>query len=193
MNIPVLTASGKVIVRPDTTWKRDDDSCWMPDFVDRLFWSPVAFARITKLGKGISAKFAPRYYDSVGFGFLLYPENMIDGSPEGFACASCLDHTTFLSYPTVWKPEDLICNCGDEAPTMRVLADGEEIFRCMPPSADVYAKAIETVTRICRVRSGDLLAIELQERAPLCSRPCPPLTLESALADDRLTSVQIVL
>ena len=31
MNIPVITASGKVIVRPDTTWERDNEDVYIMD------------------------------------------------------------------------------------------------------------------------------------------------------------------
>lgn len=185
MNLPVRTASGKVIVRPDTTWKRDDDSCYMPDFVSRVTWSPVIFADISRLGKSVSAKFADRYYDAVGFGFLVYPEDLVDGSPEGFACASCLDHTTFLSYPKVFAK--------DFSEDFRVLKDDEEIFRCPSPSAEFIRQAISDVTTRCLVRRGDLLLIELQERSALCLRPCNPVRLRTFAGPDCLNDINIVL
>lgn len=185
MNIPVRTAGGKVIVRPDTTWKRDDDSCWMPDFVGSVTWAPVVFANISRLGKSVSAKFADRYYDAIGFGFFLYPEDLIDGTPEGFACASCLDHTTFLSYPSVFAKD-----CAED---FRVLKDEVEIFRSPVPSGEFICKAIEDVTARCLIRRGDLLAIELQERSHLCSRPCNPVSLKAVVGQTVLNDIRIIL
>lgn len=185
MNIPVRTASGKVIVRPDTTWKRDDDSCWMPDFVGSVSWTPVVFAQISRLGKSVSAKFAGRYYDAVGFGFFLYPDDLIDGSAEGFACASCLDHTTFLSYPEVFGKDFT----GD----FRIIRDGDEIFRAPAPSEDFISKAVEDVTSRCLVRRGDLLAIELQERSHLCSRPCSPVSLKTFADQTLIVDIRVIL
>ena len=95
MNIPVITASGKVIVRPDTTWERDNEDVYLPEFVNSLSWTPVFFARVSKPGRSIGRAFASRYYDGIGFGVLLYPDDLLDGSEEGFACASCLDKVTF--------------------------------------------------------------------------------------------------
>lgn len=185
MNIPVRTASGKVIVRPDTTWKRDDDSCWMPDYVSAVTWSPVEFINISRLGKSISAKFADRYFDAIGFGFFLYPENLIDGTAEGFACASCLDHTTFLSYPAVFGK--------DYADDFRILKDGEEIFRSAALPEETVRKAIEDVTARCLIRRGDLLAIEMQERTALAARPCDHVRLSSFAGSDMLNDIEIVL
>ena len=99
MNIIVKTSSGHITVRPDTTWEKDNEDFYPPEFVDELTYSPVLFARILKPGRSVGRKFASRYYDSIGFGVLLYPENMLDGTPEGYAQAICLDHTSFLPSP----------------------------------------------------------------------------------------------
>ena len=185
MNIPVRTASGRVIVRPDTTWKRDDDACYMPDFVTRVTWAPVIFADISRLGKSVSAKFADRYFDAIGFGFFLYPEDLIDGSAEGFACASCLDHTTFLSYPAVFGK--------DFQEDFRILKDGVEIFRTSVPDPGFIHKAVEDVTSRCLIRRGDLLAIELQERSHLCSRPCGPVSLKAFADQTLINDIRVIL
>jgi len=95
----VKTYSGRVIVRPDTSWEKDNEDFYPQDFVDRISFTPVVFARICKPGKSIGIKFAERYYDGINCGILLYPEDLIDGSAEGFACASCIDHTSFLPFP----------------------------------------------------------------------------------------------
>ena len=58
MNIPVITVSGKVIVRPDTTWERDNEDLYLPDFVNSLSWTPVFFARVSKPGRWIGPAFA---------------------------------------------------------------------------------------------------------------------------------------
>ncbi len=106
MNIIVKTSSGHITVRPDTTWEKDNEDFYPPEFVDELTYSPVLFARILKPGRSVGRKFASRYYDSIGFGVLLYPENMLDGTPEGYAQAICLDHTSFLPSP-MFPPERL--------------------------------------------------------------------------------------
>ena len=99
MNIVVLNAAGHTVVRPDTTLKKSSDDFYAPDFINRVSWSPVLFARISKPGKYIAAKFASRHYDCINYGMLLYPEDFIDGGEDGYARACCFDHTSFLPSP----------------------------------------------------------------------------------------------
>lgn len=161
MNIVTLTSSGKVVVRPDTTWEKDGEDFYVPDFVSRLSWTPVVFARMTRPGRSIGERFAGRYFESIGHGVLLYPEDLIDGSPEGFACASCLDHTSFL--PGTTRPKQ-------DSAGFTVRRDGEEIFRHEGTGPGKIEASISEVSRYCYLRTGDLVAVELQARSPLCRR-----------------------
>ena len=97
MNIIVLTQSGRVVSRPDTSWEKDSRDIYLPDFVKALSLSPVLFVKVTKPGRSISERFASRYHDSFGFGCLLYAEDLMDSHPEAYASASCLDHTSMKS------------------------------------------------------------------------------------------------
>lgn len=168
MNIVLKTYNGKVTVRPDTTWEKDNESFYPPDFVNGLSYTPVLFARISKPGRSVGRSFATRYYDSVGYGVLLYPEDFLDGSEEAYACASCLDHTSFLPYPAEdramlgqGKPFSLsVSTCGVE----------EELFRHSSAEAGTIGELVSEVSRYVYLRTGDLVAIELAGRKHLCSR-----------------------
>lgn len=146
MNIIVRTYGGNIIVRPDTTWSRNNDDYFVPDFVDEISWSPVLCVRISRLGKHIGEKFASRYYDGVGRGVLLYPENLLDGTPESFAAANILDRTSCIVLP--------------EGDVSSLGADGKALID----------KTLAGASRIARVRAGDILAVELAPRGHLCSR-----------------------
>lgn len=165
MNIVVLNASGNTVVRPDTTLKKSSDDFYVPDFADRISWSPVLFARISKPGKCIASRFAGRHYDSINYGILLYPENFIDGSEDGYARACCLDHTSFLPSPMYDK-----ATLGREGNKAELFKNGEPLFRTSFAPAATVEKLLEEVTRYCYVRTGDLVCLELQSREPLCSR-----------------------
>lgn len=187
MNIVVLTDSGKTIVRPDTTWERDCEDLYVPEFVESLSWTPVIFARVSKPGRSVGLKFADRYYDGIGFGVLLYPDDLMDGSAEGYACASCLDHTSFLPYPV--KDKALL----KEGTMSLSLSKGEEeIFRGEIADAGIIEKAIAEVTRFCYIRTGDLIAIELRPRGPLCSRADCRCDLSGSLCGDNSLVFKIV-
>lgn len=167
MNIIVKTASGNYIVRPDTTWERDNEDLFVPEFVGGLSWTPVLFARISKPGRSVGEKFGERYYDGIGYGVLLYPEEMLDGSEEGFACASCLDHTSFLPFPIIEKQAGFEGKFILEA---NKSTDTQELFSSNGASPEDIRKAISEATRFIYIRIGDLIAIELQPRQHLCSR-----------------------
>lgn len=161
MNIIVKTSSGHITVRPDTTWEKDNEDFYPPEFVDELTYSPVLFARVLKPGRSVGRKFASRYYDSVGYGVLLYPENMLDGTPEGYAQAICLDHTSFLPAPTI-PPQRL-----EEFSLFR---NEDELFNYNILSLNMIEDALVEATKLLYIRTGDLIAIELTDRRPLVNR-----------------------
>lgn len=163
MNIIVKTAEGNIIVRPDTTWEKDNEDIYPQDFISALTFTPVLFARICKPGKSVALRFASRYYDSANYGILLYPENLIRGGAEDFATASCIDHTSFLPAPLYQK-----CVFGNAENEFLIYRnDVEEIFGASPFGLEIIEKAIEEATSSIYIRTGDLIAVELTERASL--------------------------
>ena len=184
MNIVVLTAGRRVVVRPDTTWEKDSEDLYVPDFVGRLSWSPVLFTRVAKPGRSIGLRFAGRYFQTYSYGVLLYPEDLIDGTQEGYACACCLDHTSFL-------PGEMFDKSASGA-GFTLLRDGEEIFRCGEASVPAMEENIAEVSRFCYLRTGDLVATELRPREPLCTREGGQCRLEGISGDVRLCDFKIV-
>lgn len=136
--------------------------------MDALTYSPVLFARVLKPGRSVGGKFASRYYDSIGYGVLLYPENLLDGTPEGYAQAICLDHTSFLPSPT-FPPLKL-----EEDGQFRLLRNGQELFSFDRPALNMIEDALVEATRLLYIRTGDLIATELAARKPLATRPDAP-------------------
>ncbi len=190
MNIVVKTASGKCVVRPDTTWEKDNEDFFPPEFVNSLSWSPVLFARISKPGRSVGERFAGRYYDEVNYGVLLYPDDLMDGSEEGYAQACCLDHTSFLPSPGFSKD---ILDKGTEF-QLNVKKSGEEgaLFRHSGASDLMIRSAIAEMTRFVYVRTGDLLAIELQQRRPLCVRSDTDICLSGTYGGAETTEFRII-
>ena len=60
MNIIVKTSTGRIVVRPDTTWEKDNEDFYPPEFVDELTYSPVLFARILSAHADVPAAKAGR-------------------------------------------------------------------------------------------------------------------------------------
>ena len=188
MNIVLKTASGKCVVRPDTTWERDGEDLYLPEFVTRVSYTPVLFARVSKPGRSVEAKFASRYFDGIGFGVLLYPDDLIGGSPEGFAQASCLDHTSFLPFP-VYNTLTL----GYEDNTFELFKGSEKLFSYSEGTPEMICKAISELTRLVYIRIGDIVAIELQERKHLCCNSDGRITLRSTWCDNESMKFDIIM
>lgn len=186
MNILVKTAAGKIVVRPDTTWEKDNEDLYVPEFVDSLSWTPVLFARISKPGRSVGLKFADRYYDGVSFGMLLYPDELMDGSEEGFACASCLDHTSFLPYPVY--PKDML----EKEVEFKINVGKDEISSVRVQGLSIIEEAIVEATKFCYIRTGDIIAIELKPRGPLCRRQDERCEVSASLCGNNCLVFNIV-
>ena len=186
MNIIIKTSSGHITVRPDTTWEKDNEDFYPPEFVDELTYSPVLFVRVLKPGRSVGKKFASRYYDSVGYGVLLYPENMLDGTPEGYAQAICLDHTSFLSAP-MFPPQRL-----EEDGQFRLFRNETGIFTFDQPSLNMIEEALVQATRLLYIRTGDLIAIELTARKPLATRLDTNTHVTGTFGHDKILDFQII-
>lgn len=184
MNIIVRTYNGNIVFRPETTWKRGDDAVYLPEFVDSVEAAPVAFVRICKAGRSVAGKFASRYYDAVGYGMLLYPVELMNSGPEGFAAACCMDHTSFLSLPCLDK---MSLGAGE-----LLVSSGSDTCRYKVPGADEIENAIELATRCCYIRTGDFLAVELETRRPLSNRQQPPVFVEGSYEGTPLFDFKVV-
>jgi acylpyruvate hydrolase len=57
-----------VFLKPDSSILKKNKPFFLPDFSDNIHYEVEVVIKISKLGKGISAKFAPRYYDEVTVG-----------------------------------------------------------------------------------------------------------------------------
>ena len=173
-------------MRPDTTWEKDNEDFYPPEFVDELTYSPVLFARVLKPGRSVGRKFASRYYDSVGFGVLLYPENMLDGTPEGYAQAICLDHTSFLPTP-MFSPQRL-----EEDSRFSLFRNEVELFTFDHPSLDMIEDTLVEATKLLYIRTGDLIAIELSARTPLTTRNKAITNITGTFGQDKVLDFQII-
>lgn len=164
MNIAVKTRTdGRWYCRPDTTWERENRDLFAPEEAGGYLFTPVLFARICKAGKCIGRKFAERYYDSVGYGMLLYASDMYDGSGTSIAASSCLDHTSILPFPMYNR---LTLGNGN---LFTIEKDGKEIFRTVEGSTDMIEEALTEISALVSLRIGDMVAIETAAPSPLVS------------------------
>jgi len=57
-----------VFLKPDSAIVKNNKPFFLPGFSDNVHYEVEVVIKISKLGKGITAKFAPRYYDEVTVG-----------------------------------------------------------------------------------------------------------------------------
>lgn len=63
-----LPAEPVVFLKPDSALLKNNKPFFLPDFSENIHYEVELVVKISKLGKSISAKFAPRYFDEVTLG-----------------------------------------------------------------------------------------------------------------------------
>lgn len=189
MNIIVRTSGGHTVVRPDTTWEKDNEDFYPPEPVNLLSASPVLFARISKPGRSVGIRFASRYYDAVNFGVLLYPEEPDGLDGELYAQSCCLDHTSFLPTP-LFLPVTL----GEEDNEFELYRNGLRFFSCTgkDATARMIEEAIAEATKTVYIRTGDIVALELGERKPLACRDEGETSVTGSWCGNRTLGFRII-
>ena len=151
--------------RPDTTWQRENKDLYVPDGIKKIRWAPVAFARVSKAGKCINPKFVTRYYDSFGFGAMLYCHTEESEQTTSIAFSSCMDHTSILPSP-MCEPE-LLENCDK---TYQVKLNGTDCFNTGLQGIRLLIEdGICTSSKLTSLRIGDYVAVELTPLMALAS------------------------
>lgn len=141
MNIITVPYGSKgFYARPDTSLNRDSNDYFCPDGVTALAAAVFVYARATKAGKSVAAKFAPRYYTTMGTGVhFSIPALAEENKPESWWLSHSLDNTTFL--------------CEDETAAEKF---PEEL-------RDKINAAFEAASKYISFRTGDYIAVEIQE------------------------------
>lgn len=185
MNIIVRpSGSGSCYCRPDTTWEREGKDFYCPDNVTVIEWTPIVFARISKAGKCIGNKFASRYYDSYGFGALLYT-----GSGE-IAFTSCTDHTSLLPFP-LYNPVVL----ENEENTFEIRRNGDDLYVIKGNGENLKNLMEESICMASAqttLRIGDIVAAELEPKTGLTARNAVQTTLSARYCDNELFDIRII-
>jgi 2-keto-4-pentenoate hydratase/2-oxohepta-3-ene-1,7-dioic acid hydratase in catechol pathway len=57
-----------IFLKPDSSILKNNKPFFLPDFSDNIHYEVEVVIKISKLGKGIAAEFAPRYFDEVTVG-----------------------------------------------------------------------------------------------------------------------------
>ena len=143
MNIFTIPCGSKgFYCRPDTSLNKDSNDYFCPDSITELAAAAFIYARASKAGKSVAAKFAPRYYNIIGKGVhFTAPQIISNDAPEAWWIAHSLDNSTFL-----------LDNESDASSTD-------------PAIIEKINAAFETISKHISFRTGDYIAIEIEPSA----------------------------
>lgn len=181
MNILVQGHDGVCFARVDTTVNRENEDFYAPEDVSSVDWTAVLFARVSKAGKAVRPEFASRYYDSIAFGVMMYPET--DG-----VFSSCCDRTTLLPYPLY---NSVTLQGEDNEFVLKI--NGEEAFRINAKGLEEkIVKALVKCSAHTSVRTGDFVAAELNMPELLARREDGECLVEASYCGNRTIECKVI-
>jgi acylpyruvate hydrolase len=83
-----------VFLKPDSSILKNNKPFFLPDFSENIHYEVEVVIKIGKLGKGISAKFAHRYYDEITVGIDITArdiQNRLTASGKPWELSKCFD------------------------------------------------------------------------------------------------------
>lgn len=89
-----IPAEPVVFLKPDSAILKNNKPFFLPDFSDNIHYEVEVVIKISKLGKGISARYAHRYYDEVTLGIDITARDMqsrLAGSGHPWELSKCFD------------------------------------------------------------------------------------------------------
>lgn len=146
-----------VFFKPDSAFQRNRRPFFLPDFSDRVEYETELVFRISRLGKSIGEKFAPRYIDAVTVGIDFTARDMqadcrAKGLPWGLSKGFDGSAVTGDFKPLQAIGKD-ICDL-----RFRLDIDGETVQEGY--SGDMIfsvGKLVEYVSGFCTLKTGDLM------------------------------------
>jgi hypothetical protein len=174
--------------RPDTTWQRENKDLYVPDGIKMIRWAPVAFARVSKAGKCINPKFVTRYYDSFGFGAMLYCNTEECEHSTSIAFTSCMDHTSILPSP-LCEPE--VLENSDKA--YQVKLNGTDSFNTgLTGIRRLIEDGVCTSSKLTSLRIGDYVAVELSPVMTLASSTESETLMQGDFDEKRIFDFKVI-
>ncbi len=136
---------------PDTAVNQTN-SFWVPDGIDTLRAIPFVYVRIGRAAKCSKAEYAFRHYSECGYGIHLTSYDVNEGNT--------LDSSVFISPSTPTE------GSGD----INTLESSEFISPSTPTEGsgpyegfEAFDSAIERASQYMSLRSGDIIALELED------------------------------
>jgi 2-keto-4-pentenoate hydratase/2-oxohepta-3-ene-1,7-dioic acid hydratase in catechol pathway len=145
-----------VFLKPDSSILKKNKPFFLPDFSANIHYEVEVVIKISKLGKGISAKFAPRYFDEVTVGIDITARDLqarLSTAGMPWEISKCFDGAAPIgSFVSVSDIKDV------QNQDFRLEINGIEVQKSS--TADMifgFNEIIEYVSRYFTLKTGDLI------------------------------------
>ena len=145
-----------IFLKPDSAILKNNKPFFLPDFSDNIHYEVEVVIKISKLGKSISSKFAPRYFDEVTLGIDITARDLQSrqtaaGMP--WEISKCFDGAAPLG---TFVPVTTIKDMGDIDFRLEI---NERVVQKSNTSDMIFGfnDIIEYVSRFFTLKTGDLI------------------------------------
>jgi 2-keto-4-pentenoate hydratase/2-oxohepta-3-ene-1,7-dioic acid hydratase in catechol pathway len=145
-----------VFLKPDSSILKNNKPFFLPDFSTDIHYEVEVVLKISKLGKGISAKFAPRYFDEITLGIDITARDLqtrLKTAGMPWELSKCFDGAAPLGRFIPVKGETDMANLD-----FRLEINGKVVQR--GNTSDMIFgcdKIVEYVSRFFTLKTGDLI------------------------------------
>jgi acylpyruvate hydrolase len=145
-----------VFLKPDSSILKNNKPFFLPGFSENIHYEVEVVIKISKLGKGIAAKFAPRYFDEVTVGIDitardLQKQQAAAGMP--WEISKCFDGAaplgSFIPVSTINDIEDLDFRLEINNKVVQKSNTSDMIFN--------FNRIVEYVSKFFTLKTGDLI------------------------------------
>ena len=145
-------------IKPDTAVHNRELPLYIPDFTADLRAQVVLMAKLSKQGKCILEKFAPKYYEQVSLGLALTAydrQQQLQATAKPWELATSFDSSMVVGH---FLPTERL----QQEDTAILSQDGQVLEQLPLQSAlQLLPLALRTVSEYMTLRTGDLVALPL--------------------------------
>jgi 2-keto-4-pentenoate hydratase/2-oxohepta-3-ene-1,7-dioic acid hydratase in catechol pathway len=163
MKIIITNANEQFYLIPDSALLLKNRPFFCPDYVENLHAKLLLVVKINRLGKYIQEKFAPTYYDEVGFAINFYDKTSLKNQiQQGFPWerATCFDGSFALS--EFMKISETIGDVLNVRAYCNTPLHGQN-EQTLPFDFQQIPQIISELSTFMTLKIGDYIAIELGE------------------------------
>lgn len=145
-----------VFLKPDSSILKNNKPFFLPHFSDNIHYEVEVVIKISKLGKGISARFAPRYFDEVTLGIDITArdlQNRLTKSGMPWEISKCFDGAapigSFIPVTGVKDMHDLDFRLEINNKVVQKSNTSDMIFG--------FNEIVEYISKFFTLKTGDLI------------------------------------